>query len=376
MDILNFLSWIKGKRVVTSVDSAKTLIPLGLKDERRDDGYLAGVITVSDMQTQIGGVQSVSGLNTDNSDPINPIIQISVDGSTVTGNGTPGNPLVAAGLPSFIEYNNTDKTLWNNGKGNITLNTTFGEGALRVNTTGDANVAFGYQVLSNNTTGFSNVGIGTYTLGTNVSGTDNIAIGTTALYNNTSSRNIAIGRNALQSNTTAPDNTTVGFQSLAANTTGINNTAVGSNALLNNTTSNYNVAIGKNALLNNTIGSENTAVGHNALTANTSVGRYNTAIGGGALLNNTTGETNTAVGNGALYDNATGQSNVSIGYFTRSANFSNSVIIGRSAVATGDNQFVIGSTTYNAGTVTTEVNTSSQVWNVVINGVARKILLA
>lgn len=43
-----------------------------------------------------GGVASVTGLNTDNSDPANPIIQISVDGTTITGNGTPGSPLVSA----------------------------------------------------------------------------------------------------------------------------------------------------------------------------------------------------------------------------------------------------------------------------------------
>jgi hypothetical protein len=55
MDILNFISWIKGKRVVTSVDPAKTLIPVGLKDDRRDDGYLAGAITVEDFAAQVGG---------------------------------------------------------------------------------------------------------------------------------------------------------------------------------------------------------------------------------------------------------------------------------------------------------------------------------
>ena len=53
MDILNFISWIKGGRVVTSVDPAKTLIPVGLKDDRRDDGYLAGAITVEDFAAQL-----------------------------------------------------------------------------------------------------------------------------------------------------------------------------------------------------------------------------------------------------------------------------------------------------------------------------------
>lgn len=48
MDILNFISWIKGKRIVTTVDPAKTVIPLGLKDGRRDDDYLAGAISVAD----------------------------------------------------------------------------------------------------------------------------------------------------------------------------------------------------------------------------------------------------------------------------------------------------------------------------------------
>lgn len=42
-----------------------------------------------------GTVLSVSGLNTDNTDPANPIVKISVDGITITGAGTPGSPLVS-----------------------------------------------------------------------------------------------------------------------------------------------------------------------------------------------------------------------------------------------------------------------------------------
>lgn len=45
-------------------------------------------------------IASVTGLDTDNTDPANPVINIAVDGLTVTGDGTPGNPLVATpGLP-------------------------------------------------------------------------------------------------------------------------------------------------------------------------------------------------------------------------------------------------------------------------------------
>jgi hypothetical protein len=61
MDILNFISWIRGGRQVTSVDPAKTLIPVGLKDPKRDDGYLAGAITVQDLSGQLGGDRLIAG---------------------------------------------------------------------------------------------------------------------------------------------------------------------------------------------------------------------------------------------------------------------------------------------------------------------------
>ena len=54
MDILNFISWIRGGRQVTTVDPAKTLLPVGLKDGRRDDDYLAGAITVADFANLVG----------------------------------------------------------------------------------------------------------------------------------------------------------------------------------------------------------------------------------------------------------------------------------------------------------------------------------
>ncbi len=59
-----------------------------------------------------GGVHSVTGLNTDNTDPDNPIIRISVDGTSITGAGTPGNPLVAnfSGVQTVtgLDTDNTD----------------------------------------------------------------------------------------------------------------------------------------------------------------------------------------------------------------------------------------------------------------------------
>jgi len=65
-----------------------------------------------------GGVQSVSGLNTDNTDPANPMVQISVDGVTITGAGTPGSPLVSVGggsqTPWLSNINADGYTLFGN----------------------------------------------------------------------------------------------------------------------------------------------------------------------------------------------------------------------------------------------------------------------
>jgi hypothetical protein len=46
------------------------------------------------------GVQSVTGLNTDNTDPQNPEVKISVDGTTIKGAGTPASPLQAEYIPA------------------------------------------------------------------------------------------------------------------------------------------------------------------------------------------------------------------------------------------------------------------------------------
>jgi hypothetical protein len=45
----------------------------------------------------LNSVLSVTGLDTDNTDPLNPIVKIAVDGITITGLGTPASPLVAIG---------------------------------------------------------------------------------------------------------------------------------------------------------------------------------------------------------------------------------------------------------------------------------------
>lgn len=55
----------------------------------------ATVQNITNTTVESTGVQSVTGLNTDTTDPANPVIQISVDGVTITGAGTPASPLVS-----------------------------------------------------------------------------------------------------------------------------------------------------------------------------------------------------------------------------------------------------------------------------------------
>jgi hypothetical protein len=225
-----------------------------------------------------------------------------------TGAQGPTGPQGPAGTPGTVpnlEYNSTDKTVWNNGQGNVATNTSFGDGALKSNVLGSQNTAIGYNALASN-----------------VAGIHNVAIGSSALFSNTSNYNLAIGTNTLGV-ITSPGNMAIGHNALSASVAG-----------------SANIGIGVSALVANTIGFGNTAIGYNV--GVTSTGSLNTIIGRSA----------------------------------DSAGYSQSVVLGAYAIATGSNQFVVGSAGYNAGTVSIEGNLSSKVWNVVINGTPQKILLA
>lgn len=95
MDILNFISWIKGGRKVTTVDPTKTLIPVGLKDDRRDDGYLAGAITVADFAAQIS---------------VGPVVDAN------------GNLIVANSANDLVEVGNGESHLIDNFSGMLIVN--------------------------------------------------------------------------------------------------------------------------------------------------------------------------------------------------------------------------------------------------------------
>lgn len=361
MDILNWLYLAKNKFVRTTIDNPKDLMIFGAKvgANKRGDIYQTYAMEIEDFSATLPpgpqgpqGVQGPAGplgpvgpaglnwqgawsaLGTYVADDavgyngaswfcLNPVGPSAVTPDVDTANwallasqGAQGpqgvqGPTGAqgpAGTPGTIpnlEYNSTDKTVWNNGQGNVTTNTSFGDGALKSNITGSQNTAIGYNALNSNTAGIHNV-----------------AIGSGALFSNGSNYNLAIGTNTLGV-TTSPGNMAIGHNALSASVAG-----------------SANIGIGVSALIANTVGFGNTAIGYNV--GATSTGSLNTLIGRSA----------------------------------DSAGYSQSVVLGAYAIATGSNQFVVGSVGYNAGTVSVEGNISSKVWNVVINGVAQKILLA
>jgi hypothetical protein len=172
--------------------------------------------------------------------------------------------------------------------------------------------------------------------------------------------NISIGENALFSITNGTSNVAIGCDSLRNNTIGNINIGIGINALRNNSSGYINTAIGKSSLYSCTNGFQNAAFGADA-SYNLTTGVGNVSIGYDSGKNITTGSYNTVIGS------STGVSLGGINY---------SVVLGHSAQATASNQFVIGSSIYNVGAITTETVASTRTWSVIINGVARKILLA
>jgi hypothetical protein len=234
--------------------------------------------------------------------------------------------IAATALPSYVETNDADLTLWCNGTGNIDSNTIYGDGVLIGNSTGESNTAIGKDSMEFNSTGSFNTAVGNSCLGQNVSGGYNTAIGAEAMFSNTS---------------------------------GLSNTAIGAEAMLSNTLGYNNTAVGAASLPLNIDGTENTAIGMSSL-SDLSSGSYNTAVGaqtGGFL-------------------STSGSSNSIFGYQATNAGFDGCVVLGAEAAATANNQFVVGSASTNAGTVVVGANTSTQYWNVKINGVDYKILLA
>lgn len=113
-----------------------------------------------------------------------------------------------------LEFNNTDKTVWNNGKANIDSNTSFGPSALKSVTTGGANSAYGEGSMSSNTTGDINSAFGRESLSANISGSSNSSFGYESLFvNTTGGFNCAFGASSMSNNTTGTQNVSIGNSS-------------------------------------------------------------------------------------------------------------------------------------------------------------------
>lgn len=141
-------------------------------------------------------------------------------GSTEITSGTDNRVLFqSAGKvsqDSGFNFKASNKTLWNNGKGGIASNNSFGENALGSNTTGATNSAFGYNAGRLVTTGSNNTfvgyGAGGSVLASNFTGNDNTLIGAGAGYYLTSGiQNTFIGNNTGVSITTGSYNTIIGM---------------------------------------------------------------------------------------------------------------------------------------------------------------------
>lgn len=206
--------------------------------------------------------------------------------------------------------------------------------------------------------------------------------------------NTGVGYKVLKSLQRGFSNVAIGYQAGQLVTEGAKNIMIGVNAGANVTTTQDNILIGQNS------GNEpGTAIskcvfignhtGYNDLGGNQTI-----LIGDGAAFYTTnTGTRNIVLGSQALY-NATnvGTDNFIAGYRANSANNNSAsntivigyeadglhnscVVLGRAAASTADNQFVVGSATYNIGAVTAETITPDNTWTVRINGANYKIPL-
>ena len=72
--------------------------------------FKRGVNDIIPFSSALEAVQSVTGLDTDNTDPLNPVVKVAVDPMSMAGEGTPQNPLRSLALSQglFGLYSQTD----------------------------------------------------------------------------------------------------------------------------------------------------------------------------------------------------------------------------------------------------------------------------
>jgi hypothetical protein len=132
----------------------------------------------------------------------------------------------------MFEFNETDKTMWNNGKANIISNTSYGDGALIGSSAGTTNTAIGYRsMFSNSFFAASNTALGAFSLTANTTGNSNTAIGTQSLISNTTgSNNVAVGDVSGQTWSNISNSVFIGYQTSAQGENQTNQIVIGSGA--------------------------------------------------------------------------------------------------------------------------------------------------
>lgn len=218
----------------------------------------------------------------------------------------------------------------------INENTLMGAQALLAATNSTRTVIIGYQCAMTLTGGDDIVAVGHQAM-MNAAGATNdgcVAIGAEAMLNgrtNTSSTNssIGIGVQALLGNVTPANNTGdhnigIGYRALASCAGGGSNIAVGNGAADNMTSANRNIAIGVDTANGVSTGSDSVYIGHNCgqIPAN---GSSNVLIGSGTDTNGSADSNTIALGLNAVGRSAT-------------------IVLGTSAIATANNQCIIGGT--------------------------------
>jgi hypothetical protein len=187
----------------------------------------------------------------------------------------------------MFEFNETDKTMWNNGKANIASNTSYGDGALIGSSAGTDNTAIGYRALfSNSFQGAGITAIGSFALTANTTGSNNTAIGNNALVSNlTGSNTIAIGQQSGQTYQNISTSIFIGNQTSASGENQTNQIVIGHGATGNGTNS---VTLG-NTSITRTFLRGDVLIGNTSLirtlSVNNSTGFYSGAFSGGTSGN-------------------------------------------------------------------------------------------
>lgn len=268
--------------------------------------------TIQDNTITIQNVGNIATLNSTGLNFNNGTAGGAIVLGAVSANHTYTLPSIGVGTYTFamtsnlgaLEVNNTDLTVWNNGKANIASNTSFGDEAMRATTTSSNTTGIGYRALRVNTTGSNNTAIGHTALDANLIGNSNTAVGSNSLGSTTGGSNTAIGADALTFNTTGISNVAIGADAgnytnaLATVTTPINSIYIGNGTRAGQTNPTNEIVIGDDAVGN---GNNSVSIGNSSTVSNRFYGNINTTNGGLNANFGVTGGEFTANSSGMAY---------------------------------------------------------------------------